>query len=542
MAEKILNTRIQLKYASLSDWNNSTLVLKPGEIAIATVPTGDTSGASRSLPAVLAKVGDGEHTFSQLPWMQAVSSDIYSWAKSENKPSYTADEIEGLAAYIGGKVQDTNTTYQLIKVSDYSYKLQSKELGATTWSDVSTLTIPNKTADIEALQALVGSTAVSTQISNAIAALDVEEVAAGTGEVIGAISEVDGKVVATTKALTKADIPTIDQSQVDGLAAALQANADAITSAINGLDVADAAVANQFVSAVSEENGKITVSRRALTADDIPALTQSKITGLTDALAAKQDTIAWESDNYDAATNKAITKADLEAAVSGLSGATHFVGIKESLPASGASGDICIIGTKEYIYDGSAWQLLGDETAYIAKGTTFKNADIASDAAIAQSKIAGLTDALAAKADASALDDYQTTAAAATDKAALETEIGKKQNTLTFDGTYNASSNKVATVSTVSGAIAALDVEDTAVATQLVSAVSEADGKITVSRRALVAADIPTLEISKVSGLQTALDAKANDTDLAAIAKTGNVNDLVQTKGDVLVFDCGGAE
>ena len=32
---------------------------------------------------------------------------------------------------------------------------------------------------------------------------------------------------------------------------------------------------------------------------------------------------------------------------------------------------------------------------------------------------------------------------------------------------------------------------------------------------------------------------KANDTDLAAIAKTGNVNDLIQTVGDVLVFDCG---
>ena len=32
---------------------------------------------------------------------------------------------------------------------------------------------------------------------------------------------------------------------------------------------------------------------------------------------------------------------------------------------------------------------------------------------------------------------------------------------------------------------------------------------------------------------------KANDADLATIAKTGNVNDLIQTVGDVLVFDCG---
>lgn len=32
---------------------------------------------------------------------------------------------------------------------------------------------------------------------------------------------------------------------------------------------------------------------------------------------------------------------------------------------------------------------------------------------------------------------------------------------------------------------------------------------------------------------------KANDADLATIAKTGNVNDLIQTSGDVLVFNCG---
>lgn len=34
---------------------------------------------------------------------------------------------------------------------------------------------------------------------------------------------------------------------------------------------------------------------------------------------------------------------------------------------------------------------------------------------------------------------------------------------------------------------------------------------------------------------------KANDADLATIAKTGNVNDLIQTAGDILVFDCGSA-
>lgn len=55
-------------------------------------------------------------------------------------------------------------------------------------------------------------------------------------------------------------------------------NGTAVASAINALDVTDAAVAGQVVSAVSETNGKIAVSRRALVAADIPNLDASKIT------------------------------------------------------------------------------------------------------------------------------------------------------------------------------------------------------------------------------------------------------------------------
>ena len=39
--------------------------------------------------------------------------------------------------------------------------------------------------------------------------------------------------------------------------------------------------------------------------------------------------------------------------------------------------------------------------------------------------------------------------------------------------------------------------------------------------------------------LTTEINKKVNDADLAAIAKTGNVNDLIQNDGDVIVLDCG---
>ena len=56
---------------------------------------------------------------------------------------------------------------------------------------------------------------------------------------------------------------------------------------------------------------------------------------------------------------------------------------------------------------------------------------------------------------------------------------------------------------------------------KFVTAVGETDGKISVTRRALTADDIPTLEIAKINGLQDALDAKvAKETGKSLIADT----------------------
>ena len=83
---------------------------------------------------------------------------------------------------------------------------------------------------------------------------------------------------------------------------------------IGKLDVEDTAVAKQFVSAVSETNGKITVERRALLAEDVPELGISKISGLQAAIDAKQDTVTF--DGKYSATNKAATVSTVNSAVS----------------------------------------------------------------------------------------------------------------------------------------------------------------------------------------------------------------------------------
>ena len=63
---------------------------------------------------------------------------------------------------------------------------------------------------------------------------------------------------------------------------------NSIQEALGGLDVADGATTGQFVTAVSQENGVITVSRAELAESDIPTLSIEKVDGLQAALDAKQ--------------------------------------------------------------------------------------------------------------------------------------------------------------------------------------------------------------------------------------------------------------
>lgn len=77
-------------------------------------------------------------------------------------------------------------------------------------------------------------------------------------------------------------------------------------------------------------------------------------------------TFATDSENL--ATSKAIA-AYLEGAIAGLTGAMHFAGVKTEEEfndgaLAGASGDVIIVGTTEYVHDGSKWVELGDEGVY----------------------------------------------------------------------------------------------------------------------------------------------------------------------------------
>lgn len=313
------------------------------------------------------------------------------------------------------------------------------------------------------------------------------------------------------------EVKTVDvnlqglQNQINSLTGGAGSIATQINNAINNLDVADAAVVGQYVSSVSEANGKIAVTRAALPdytevydakgtaaavktelignntddkdsdtiegakryADDLATKKAdtvhthaiadvtglqaaldgkaaavhthaiANVTGLQAALDAKQDDLSADQlnavnsgitkakvDNYEAhvadtttihvsaddrkkwnaaeqnaknytndeikklglgnaakknvlegaiadspSSDNLVTAAQVKAYAAGVVGAMHFRGafaentvIADEI-TDPASGDVCLVGTKEYVYNGSAWVLFGDEGAYDIKGT-----------------------------------------------------------------------------------------------------------------------------------------------------------------------------
>lgn len=283
MAEKKLTTRIISKHADLAAWENSSLKLLAGEIALASINTTkpDGQGGSITVPTYLMKVGDGEKTFAELNWLAAPASDVYAWAKKQNLALSDIPTMD--AAHI--------PTLEVSKINGLATRLENLET------------------------ALGDSGSVADAITNAINALDVD-----------ASTDTDGVVIAS----------------------------------------------------ISEADGKIAVTRRALTADDIPALAIAKITGLQkaiDDLGAKDTALEGsittevkDRKDADTAINKAIE--ELKTAIGNMSNIMNFRGAVESKATitDPVEGDVIAVTAgddagKEFVYSDGEWIEFGSVTA-----------------------------------------------------------------------------------------------------------------------------------------------------------------------------------
>lgn len=104
MGERVLKTRVKLKRDTYENWVRSNPVLLEGEVATAIVTN---SSVTPPLAMSMTKTGDGASHFIDLPWDYAFAGDVHEWAKQEKKPTYTADEIQGLKQAISSAIEES---------------------------------------------------------------------------------------------------------------------------------------------------------------------------------------------------------------------------------------------------------------------------------------------------------------------------------------------------------------------------------------------------------------------------------------------------
>ena len=386
MAEHVLETRILLRYDTYSNWMSSSLILKPGEPAIAVMNNArsiETTNLTpeNTPPAIGIKVGDGFHYFNELPWIQAVAGDVYRWAKNSTKPQYNASEIDGLQSFIeehapggggGGSGTVTAKTYQLVQGTGDNinkYYLQYKETGDTNWT---------------------------TDVNHYIDLTELVKVAEWIGDDVDVYTSLGGRT------------------------------AEHIRFEINKLDYTDTPETGKFVTAVSETNGIISVSKKEIDFDDLTGVVgvghggtgtttfpaNSVLVGNGQGAVQTRPINNYVDNSTDIPSSYAV-KTYVDAKTAGLTGAMHFIGeatvtitINSSVDprisgynfSQAKSGDVILSEQKEFVWTGSNWRLLGDEGSYAVKGS-IRDADIDADAEIAQSKIANLSETLAGKVD-----------------------------------------------------------------------------------------------------------------------------------------------
>ena len=533
---KNLNTRIALKYDSYENWTLHNPTLLKGEIAIAELPisenkpgvgepnTEGSTPAIQNAPNILIKVGDGINPYNDLKFVSALAADVYSWAKAATKPTYSASEITGLGDYISDAIQDTNTQYRIVAVDNaaYSYKLQKKDISDADYTDVagSTISLTEIDSRLGTLETAIGDNGtVQERINAAIGGLDYND-AAVANQFVTEVKETDGVIAVKRAALVEADIPALSQNKVTGLVDALAskqdnleidgtvsadnkvATASTISNAIATLDsqtAEDAASATKVVAEVTQADGIVTVQKVAV-ANILPDVEDTEngfvvAVSQTDGKIAVTHKAATEvlsfAGNYSGAENPIATRDYVTSAVSDLNGAMHFIGVSTTDPLSEngptiadvtsfKAGDVVLFGYDEYVFDGTKWITLGNESIY-AKATEVNTefGKVRKELADAKTELQGEIDS---------------------DIATAKTEL----------------------TGAINDAIQGLDKSDAAVAGQFVTAVSEADGVITVSRAALKASDIPNIEQSQVNGLETALAGKQNNLEIDGTVSADN--------------------
>ena len=220
MAEKILQTRILNKVATLEEWNASTLKLKKGELAFCTLAA--SAGTGLEEPVVMVKIGtDEEKTFSELPWaFHAKAADVLAACKTEaGLTKFVQDVLAG-----EGIASDDVVSALAGRVTTAEGKIATLEGDLNTANTGLKAKMAAAEAAIEAIEGRFGADTVALEINAAINALNL----AGTYEAKGEAAKVN-TALETYK--------TSNDAAVQANANAADANAKAIAAIKDGTTI-----------------------------------------------------------------------------------------------------------------------------------------------------------------------------------------------------------------------------------------------------------------------------------------------------------------
>lgn len=524
MAEKIFNNvRLTLKIDTLENWGNSTLKLKNGEVALATVAA--SAGTGLTEPVVMAKIGTAEEkTFSELPWaFHAKAADVLEACKSE----------AGLKTFINNVIAEAG-----IATSDALTALAGRV--TTAEGEIDTLqsemdaveakAAANETA-IGTLQGLVGDESVAKQIQDKITALNLANTYEAKGEAAKVQTALDTYKTSNDKAV--ADNKAAIETEAATARAAEKANADAITAIKDGTTI------DSFADVETALAGKEASGAAA------QALTDAK--AYADGLAG----------NYDAKGAAATAETNAKAYADGLA---------KNYDAAGAA-DGALAAAKEYA-DGEIAEWVGDKTVgvqiseaianeklaetYAAKVHKHVKADITDFAHTHEmSEVNGLEAALEGK---QAAGDYATkteaqgyanakdaaieAAQAAADKAqeevdALETYVG----TIPSDEKYADITNVVAYINKkAEETLASASGNSTETAASVKAALdtykAENDAKVNANTEAIAALEVLVGDKSVATQIETAVAAEKTR---AEAAEKANADAIAVLNGNTAV-------
>lgn len=495
--DKILQTRISLKYDTYANWHSKNPTLLEGEVAVVVVPGSDPVGTISNVPTVLFKVGDGAKKFDELPWVSGPAGDVYAWAKASTKPSYEASEITGLDTAISNK--DTDTQYR-IAISGRTVQLFKKtKNGQFETTPDSTFELPaetthtllegttNGTVKFDGKDVPVhglGSAAYEDRTFLDTAIADAKK--AGT-DAQTAVSTLSGKVGTVPE--NKTVIGLIDEAKKAGTDA--QASVNALDTRVGVIPSGSSAS-----TVVEYVDKKI---------EAIPAQIDYSLTVTNPASSTYAQVYEFKQ------LNKTIATINIPKDMVVQSGTVETK--TEAGEPWGEPGTYLhlVLANAE---NSSIYINVGDLIEYVSAGSGENDAiqiSISADHKVSASvKNGSITLAMLAEAVQTKINQAHTHA----NKAELDKiAVGDKEkwdnmqgNAATYTDTKIA--EKIATLD--GSAIATAEADDKI---SVLTGVEEVDGKIS----------------------------KKSEATLAKIAKTGNVADLMQTSGNYIVFKCGSA-